>query len=257
VLHYITFLLFFKLNLNIFFRQKTPWRAIDKRPKIVHNKTLKMIKGVSIMKKMIAVCLFILITGVCLHAQTFSWDIKFLKVEAAESVPISRTIAMETKDRFRIIITPDSYCFCYVALYDSDGEITVLYDKPLQRNEIKGLGPFVLEGPSGTEKTTKKMTERIYVIMSREQQTELEGLIMNFNRSPSKDNNDKLYTKLQNLQKTINQLGNPASSFIASASTTRAPMADKNTTPPPPKKDEYVTRFSGKDRYVRTITISH
>jgi hypothetical protein len=189
------------------------------------------------MKKIIAVCLFSFITGVCLHAQGFSWEIKFLKVAAKESVPISETIEMKTGEKFQITITPYLACYCYVALYDSTKEITVLHDQPLQKHESKYLGPLTLQAPAGTE--------TIYVIMSLEKQGKLEGFIQSFKKSSSARNGRILYKELQNLQAAASKQGNPVPSFIPSA------VASRETEP------EYATRFSGKNRYVSTIAVSH
>ena len=189
------------------------------------------------MKKIFAALLF-LAAGLCLEAQTLSWDIKFLKGRAWESVPISRAIRMETGEGFLINIMPDSDCFCYVVLYDSEREITVLHDKPVRGRDEITLGPFSLEHPPGTE--------TLYVIMSMEKQARLEGLIQSVNSSPgSRQNADNLYREIAGLQNTASGLGEPASSFIASGGTSRG------------GSEEYITRFTDKSLYVRAITVRH
>jgi hypothetical protein len=188
------------------------------------------------MKKFLTL-FFFLVAATGLYAQSFAWDIKFLQGRAMESVAISRAIRMYTGEEFLINITPALDCFCYVVLYDAEREISVLHDRPLRAGAEIYLGPFVVENPSGTE--------TLYVIMSRERQTGLEGLIQSFNSNPSRQNANNLYREVVSLQTAASGLGEPASAFIASGGTSRG-----NT-------EEYATRFSGKDMYVRAITIRH
>ncbi|MDR0312826.1 MAG: DUF4384 domain-containing protein [Treponema sp.] len=188
------------------------------------------------MKKLTTV-FFFLAAATCLYAQTFSWDIKFLQGSSQESVAISRTIRMDTGENFLITITPALDCFCYVVLYDSSREIFVLHDRPLRGGATIYLGPFQIEDPPGTE--------TLYVIIGIERQTRLEGLIQSFNINGSRVNANNLYREVVTLQNTASGLGEPASSFIVSGGTSRG------------STEEYVTRFSGKDMYVRAITIRH
>jgi hypothetical protein len=194
------------------------------------------------MRKIIAAFFFLYI-GVYLQAQNLSWDIKFLKGTAQESVPISRQIRMETGETFLITIKPETDCFCYVVFYDSAHEIFVMRDAPITGRVEVNVGPFVLEAPPGIE--------TFYVIISINRQTELEKLIQAYNsNSNSRQNANNLYREVVNLQTTVSNLGEPASSFIASGGTTRSGPADSI-------QQTQVTRFSGKAMYVRAITIRH
>jgi len=193
--------------------------------------------------KKIAVMFVFFTAGFCLYAQTFTWDVKFLKGKEKESLPISRQIRMETGEVFLITVMPETDCFCYVVFYDSSREITVIRNAPLIGGIEIDIGSFQLEDPSGTE--------TFYVIMSLERQKKLESLIQAFNGSPnSRQNANNLYNEVVNLQKAASNLGEPASSFIASGGTTRGGLADA-------VQQAQVTRFSGKAVYVRAITIRH
>jgi len=192
------------------------------------------------MKKITAFFLFFT-AGFCLFAQSLTWDIKFLKGTPQESVPINRQIRMETGEVFLVTITPEKDCFCYVVFYDSERQISVIKNTSLQGGNDVNIGPFELEDPSGVE--------TFYVIMSLERQKNLETLIQAFNaNSSSKQNASNLYNEVANLQKAATNLGEPASSFVASGGTTRGTLGDNN---------QQVTRFSGKAMYVRAITIRH
>jgi hypothetical protein len=192
--------------------------------------------------KKIAVMFVFFTAGFCLYAQTFAWDVKFLKGREQESLPISRQIRMETGDSFLITVKPEADCFCYVVFYDSSREITVLKDAPLMGGVEINIGPFELEEPAGTE--------TFYVIMSLERQKNLESLIQAYNGNNSRQNANNLYNEVVNLQKAASSLGEPASSFIASGGTTRSGSLDA-------VQQTQATRFSGKAMYVRTITIRH
>ncbi|MDR0312818.1 MAG: DUF4384 domain-containing protein [Treponema sp.] len=189
------------------------------------------------MKKITAI-FFSLAAAMNLYGQTLSWDIKFLQGSGQESVAISRTIRMDTGEAFLISITPALDCFCYVILYDSSREIFVLHDRPIRGGATIHLGPFFIEDPPGTE--------TLYVIIGMERQTMLEALIQNFSNNGSRQNANNLYREVVNLQATVSGLGEPVSSFILSAGTNRGDSPG-----------EYATRFTGKDMYVRAITIRH
>ena len=190
--------------------------------------------------KKIAVLFLFLVAGVCLQAQTLSWDLKFLRGRVQESVPVSQIIRMQTGDAFQFTLLPAANTFCYIIFYDSQREIKVLHDKPLTGGTEAFFGQYALTPPSGME--------TIYIIMSLERQTNLESLIQSFNNNAgSRQHANNLYREVVNLQNRVSRLGEPASSFVPSGGTTRSVV---NT-------QQYVTRFSGNDLYVRAITIRH
>ncbi|MCL2801745.1 MAG: DUF4384 domain-containing protein [Treponema sp.] len=189
------------------------------------------------MKKAITAFLF-LSFSVCLYAQTLSWDISFLRGRTQESAPISQIIRMQTGETFEFSITPNASAFCYIVFYDSQRKVFVLHNEPLAANAEKIFGPFQLEAPAGTE--------TIYVIMSLQRQANLERLIQAYNNNTSATAQaNSLYREVVNLQNSVSRLGEPVSSYIPSGGTTRSAV---------PRQ---VTRFSGKDLYVRAISIRH
>ncbi|MCL2043753.1 MAG: DUF4384 domain-containing protein [Treponema sp.] len=176
--------------------------------------------------------------AVLLPAQTFSWDITFLKGMERESIPISRIVRMETGETFLFTITPATNSFCYVIIYDSARKVFVLHDQPLRGGEEILFGPLRLDGTPGTE--------TLYVIMSVEREVMLENLIQAHRNNPhSQQHSDNVHREIIRLQSTASELGEPASAFIPSGGTTRS------TT------QEYTTRFSGRSMYVRPIVIRH
>ena len=188
--------------------------------------------------KKIAAAFFLILAAVYLPAQTLSWDIKFLQGRARDSIPINQIIRMETGEVFQIIITPASDSYCYVVYNDSEREIHVLHNQALKAGADLVLGPFQLEEPPGTE--------TLYVVMSLDRQTRLEELIKNHESNPgSRQHSDNLRREVGSLQNAASGLGEPASAFIASGGTSRS------------GSQEYATRFTDKNIYVRAITFRH
>jgi len=187
------------------------------------------------MKKLILVFLFVLLS-VCVYAQDLTWDIVFQKGRTPEFIPISNIIRMETGETFQFSITPHSNAWCYIILYDSQRKVYVLHNERLSANIEKFFGPFQLEEPKGTE--------TIYVILSLERQADLERLISVYNNSQTQADGNNVFRAIQRLQSSM--IGEPASSYIPSGGTTRGTSSQ-----------QYATRFSGKNIYVRTIIIRH
>jgi len=183
----------------------------------------------------------VILAAVCFcqqaQAQTLTWDLKFLQGKAKESVPMSLQFRMEVGDYFQLTIIPASDCYCYVICYDSDRQISVI------KNEyVKGETEIYLDT---IYITVTPETKTVYVIMSLEKQTSLENLIQAYNNnSNSQQNANNLYRELVNLQDIASGLGEPASSFIPSAGTSRG-------------GEVYVNRYSGMNFYVRPILIRH
>jgi len=190
------------------------------------------------MKKMVLGVLFVL-AAVCIQAQSLSWEIKFFREETKEYIPITGRIQGKEGEAFRIYITPDSDCYCYVVCYDSERQIAVLFNEPMKEKKEVLILNMEIEGAG---------TDTLYVIMSRERQTGLESLIKAYNGSPnSQQNANNLYREVVNLQNKASELGEPASAFIAGGGTTRGGNNNQ----------EFATSFSNKNLYVRPITIRH
>ena len=167
-----------------------------------------------------------------------SWDIKFLKGQSLESVPVSQIVTMETGETFRFSVFPYADAFCYIVSHDSLRKIDVLHSGRLAGSRESFFGPFRLTLPSGTE--------TIYVIMSLEKLSRLERYIKNYNNNPnSRLASSNLHREILNLQNSVSKLGEGISSYVPSGGTTRGSV------------EEYTTKFSGNNLYVRTISIRH
>ncbi|MCL2181294.1 MAG: DUF4384 domain-containing protein [Treponema sp.] len=191
------------------------------------------------MKKIAAIVLFLAVSVCMLQAQGLSWNVRFVRGQSQESVPIVQAIRMETGDTFQITISSEADAFCYVLCYDSQRQLAVLNnDFQMRASQERLFGPMMINDPPGTE--------TIYIIMSSDRQTQLEERIRSFNSQPdSRSFHNNLVREIQSLQNSVSRLGEPASVYIPSGGTTRG-----NT-------QAFVTRFSGRNLYVRAITIRH
>jgi hypothetical protein len=205
------------------------------RPQIIIDNNIKA--GGRDMRKIVLGVVFI-VSAVCLQAQNFSWDIKFLQGRNRESKSVSEPIKMETGDDFLITIKPDADCYCYVVCYDSERKIYVLKNEYAKSGYEIFLKPVDITDPPGTE--------TVYVIMSPERQTKLETLIQAHAGNPnSQQHTNNLYREVVSLHTTVSNLGELAHSFISGGGTNRS------------GSDEYINRFSGKNLDVRRIIIRH
>jgi len=190
------------------------------------------------MKKIIIV-FFLLAACMHIQAQDLTWDINFQKGRDLESVPVSQIIRMQTGEIFQFSVLPSSNAYCYIVCYDSQRNVAVLFNQLLSAKQEKIFGPLEITEPAGTE--------TIYVILSLDRQTNLDRLILELNNNPgSRQAGNNLYREVVSVQNNVSRLGEPASSYIPSGGTTRG-----NTAP------QHITRFSGKDLYVRAIAIRH
>ena len=171
-------------------------------------------------------------------ANSFDWQIQFLKGQELESLQVNEVIRLDNGNIFRLNVQTAVDSYCYIICYDSERKITVLHNQLLRRGSPQNFGPLRVTEPSGTS--------TIYVIMSRARQSNLETLIERQNNNQnSRQHINNLYREIVNLQNTISSLGEPASRIIPSGGTTRSTA------------NNFATQFSGKNAYVRAITIRH
>jgi hypothetical protein len=191
------------------------------------------------MKKLFLICLLIGIAVFQVQAQkaqNLIWDIQLLKGKDREPLPKTQTITVENGQNVFIIISPASDCFCYVLSQNSERKIFVLHEQPIKGEMKIRVNPLQADNTPGPK--------TLYVIMSVEKQTKLEELIKDYkNNLTSQRHANNVQGEIAKLQDTASGLGEPSSALITSGGTTRG------------DSEEAATRFSGKNIYVRTITI--
>jgi hypothetical protein len=190
------------------------------------------------MKRILLVCLFIGIGVFQVYAQkaqNLTWDIQLQKGREGATIPRSQIITAENGQNISFFISPESDCFCYIISQNSERKIFILHDQPVKSEmEIK-VEPLKADNSPGAK--------TLYVIMSLERQTKLEDAIKSYKSDPGSQRfANNLQGEIAKLQDTASGLGEPASALITSGGTTRGP-------------EEFLTRFSEKNLYVRTLTI--
>ena len=187
------------------------------------------------MKKVTVTIIWVFI-GVCLQAQTLTWDIEFRRVKRNETVEINRPIRIETGEEVKITITPVTDCFTYVLFYyNADQRYEIRQIGEMKGGEGKALY-FSPVNPPGTIS--------LYVIMGLTSQAKLESLIQAYNSDQTYDNREALRNEIANLQ-AISSVGGEAPGILLPTGVTTK------------EGEEVVTRFSNRDMYVRAITIRH
>jgi len=191
------------------------------------------------MKLTLAVALFAFCLPLPLFSQSLDWQIQFLRGRDRESTPINRTIRMENNDAFMLVVKAEADCYCYVICYDSEQQIDTQLNEAIKGGSQVPVGPVFLTEPSGTE--------TFYVIMSITRHEELEKLINLNEKSPSRQNTSDLYREIVRLQNAASDLGEPATAIITSGGTSRGAAEEQS----------FATKFTGKEMYVRAISIRH
>jgi hypothetical protein len=169
------------------------------------------------------------------QAQDLVWEIQLQTGEKVEAVPDSQAITVETGRNFFISITPETDSFCYVLSQNSRRKFFVLYDQG-----VRGGDGIIIE-PLQADNSPGRKT--LYVVVSVERQTRLEGLINTYKSNPNSNRHaNNLQGEIAGLQDRISGLGEPASVIIPTGGSTRGTL-------------DYATRFSGRNMYVKAITI--
>jgi len=192
------------------------------------------------MKKILLMCLFIgigVFQAFAQKAQNLTWDLQLQKGKEWEAIPKSQIITAESGQVISFFISPESDCFCYIISQNSERKIFILYEQPIKSEmEIK-IEPLKADNSPGSK--------TLYVIMSLEKQIKLEEAVKNFKSDPNSQRYaNNLQGEIAKLQDAASSLGEPSSALITSGGTTRGNSIQ-----------EYITRFSEKKIYVRTITI--
>jgi hypothetical protein len=191
------------------------------------------------MKRFLSVCLLAGIGVFQIFAQKandLTWDIQFQKGRDFEPVPKTQIISVENGQNLSMFISPASDCYCYIISQNSARKIFILHDQPVKGDMEISVDPLCVDNTPG-QKT-------VYVIMSLTKQAKLEESIKNYKSDTSSQKfANSLQAEIAKLQDSVSVLGEPSSALVASGGTTRG------------MTEEYVTRYSKKDIYVRAITI--
>lgn len=192
--------------------------------------------------------LFVMVLfGSILFSQTNSlnWEFAFLSESKGLYIPVDseRIIELSENSNFKLFLSTQSNCYCYVIYEDINGTETVLFsgsliaasDLYLPSKNISSA--YNITPPSGTEK--------IYIIVSALPQKDLEK-ILNKSVLDSKKILDEVLKIKKNLSSFTSEPVKPATT----GGTTRSFSSDT-------EQERPYTLFSGTDVYVKTIRIKH
>jgi hypothetical protein len=198
------------------------------------------------------------------NSGSFTWDLRLEKkssgkvmdfgqsIEVADKLPSDASLetlnrTMTRSDVLRAKISSQADVCFYLIRYGPGRKVTVIGDGRLSANteQVFDLEPSAASG-----------IDTFYIVMSSKKQDKLENLIGAWKRAPgSRQSNSDLYYETLAIQKADSSLGEPPQKFTISGGTARAVPASASTDPGAPP--DGTARYSGRDRYVRIITIKH
>ena len=171
--------------------------------------------------------------------KTINWTMSLQNVKSGDSIPFSAAVKSRTGEQFRILIQPETGCFCYMIAESPGGEdVAVLLAGPLKGGEIWYSPILELSAPSGTES--------FFIITSREEQKALVQRIAAF-----KDNSGSAQKRA--LMNEIFRVRSETSKFKEAP---EKPVLMGGAARGTPEKNQGV-EFSGLETYVKTISIEH
>jgi hypothetical protein len=171
-----------------------------------------------------------------LSAQPFSWKMEVAKIIPGgqpEALPFNRVIRMRNDDTFELRLAVQAYCFCYIIIRSSGGDLTVLNDTPL-RAGTRRVWSVKLESPPGSE--------TVYVVMTAARQAGLEKTIRAYKENPKAENADGVYHEVLKIQSAgMKGKERPPETSISGVAV----------------RGDFEVEYYDSDRYVRTITVRH
>ncbi|MDR2094053.1 MAG: hypothetical protein LBP76_00855 [Treponema sp.] len=219
------------------------------------------------MKKICFVSVLCLAVMANLYAQSpdaFTWDLRLEKKTSGIPLDFNQTIeklevavippdtppdtanrSLARDEDFTIKVKPQANTYCYIIQYGPDRKVTLYYDAQINAGTEKAFEP-VLTGSAGID--------TFYIIMSSKRETKLENVIKAYRRSPNvRQVNSNVYYEALAIQKADEPLGEPPQRFTISGGTSRGTPANVPSDNPP----SGTARYSGRGRYVRTISVKH
>jgi len=203
-------------------------------------------------RKLFAV-LILFLSNILVFSETktsIKWKLSLVIEDATEvkTDELSHIINLPSGTEYSLLIESESSSECYVILEKTDKTSIILFDGHLEAgnqmylpDENFGDDVFTVDSSTGIEK--------IYVIVSKFQQTDLEKLL-NKKSSKTIDKNlsDKILDEISFLKQNVSSYTEQPVKPAVTGGTTRS-LQIKRIVP--------YTEFDGADVYVKTIRISH
>jgi hypothetical protein len=208
-------------------------------------------------------CLAVMANLCAQNPDAFTWDLRLEKKVSAAPLDFNQTIeklkeavppdappnvvnhSLAKDDDFTIRIKSEANSYCYIIQYGPDRKVTVYHDEQLNAGVEKAFSPIL---------TSSAGVDTFYIIMSAKRETKLENVIKAYKRSPSsRQVNSNVYYEALAIQKADEPLGEPPQRFTISGGTARGTPANVPADNPPGG----TARYSGRNRYVRSISVKH
>ena len=173
------------------------------------------------------------------QGETFTFSLGLQNAKTGELVSFSAPVRSSTGEQFRLVINPDSACYCYVVNESPvSDDVAVLYAGALKGGEYWFSPVMELEDPAGSES--------LFVIMSKEEQKNLYQMVAAYSSNPGS-------TQKRAVMNEVFRIRGDVSKFRERP---EKPMLMGGVARGDPEKSQGV-EFSGSATYVKTISLEH
>ena len=189
---------------------------------------------------LLLVLVFFLAAGLSAQQnRTVTWTLALQNYKTGEMVPFGTPVQSWTGEQFRLVIRPDSDCYCYVIYESPNGDdVAVLYSGTLKNSESWYSMVLELAEPQGSES--------LFIIASLNEQRTLAQRITAFNANSGNLQRRALMNEIFRIRSEVSRLREPPEKPVLMGGASRG-NADKNQG----------VEYTGLDIYVKTISIEH
>ncbi|MDR1902217.1 MAG: hypothetical protein LBQ88_08075 [Treponema sp.] len=208
-------------------------------------------------------CLAVMINLGAQNSDAFTWELRIEKKASGTPLDFNQTIekladvippdappdvvnhSLAKDDDLAIRVKPLANSYCYIIQYGPDRKVTLYHDVQLNAGIEKVFNPVLTGGPG---------IDTFYIIMSAKREAKLENVINTYKRSPNvRQANSNVYYEALAIQKADEPLGEPPQRFTISGGTARGTLTNVPADSPP----SGTARYSGRNRYVRIVSVKH
>ena len=171
--------------------------------------------------------------------KAFNWSLALQNVKTGELIPFSAPVQAVTGEQYKLVIQPDTACYCYVIAESTDGEIGVFREGSLKKGETWYSPVLELTAPGGSES--------LWVVTSRSEQKVMAQKITDFKKTSGALQKRALMNEVYKLRSDASKFKEAPEKPVLMGGASRGSSPDKNQG----------VEFSGVDTYVKTISIEH
>lgn len=187
------------------------------------------------MKKLLIPLL--LVIGFSAGAQEFEWSLGLVNARQNRGLDFSRPVRLTHGDIINLYIQSTADCWVYIIAQDSDRNVVVFYSGRIFAGRQFRTNPIQLLPPSGQD--------TIYLIVSRNPETDLDERIALYEKDSAFRNGRNIINAALSLRREYLDLAEAPERPVQLGGTFRGTTAFDGT------------RYSGADRYFKTILLNH